>query len=959
MQRPPSTAPSARPGRAGLALRIAAGLLLGIAPVGILAGCFGSNAGSARVPTVKLDFEKYTLPNGLDVILRKDSRLPLVAVNIWYHVGPANEAAGRTGFAHLFEHMMFQGSGHMEPDSYFAHLEGAGASFVNGTTDFDRTNYLEDVPSNQLELALWLESDRMGFLLDRLDQGMLSNQQDVVRNERRQSIENAPYGLAEEQVFHMLYPAGHPYYASVMGSHADIQAAKLEDVRDFFKRYYAPNNASLAIVGDIDIENTKKLVEKYFGSIPRGPEVPPVTVQTPPITQERRAVVTDRVELPRVYLSWISPPIFKPGDAEADLASRILGAGKASRLYRSLVYDKKIAQDVSAGQQSLTLGSVFQVTATAKPGHSAEELEGEIDAQIDSLAKFGPSAEELDAAKNKITSNLIISLENLGGFSGVANRLNFYNHHLKDPGYINQDLARYAAVTGDQVKQFVATQLGKNQRVVVHAVPGEKVIPPEPPTPPTPSKTAAVTPVESKEPWRKQKPQPGVLSAAPLPSAKTFKLANGLTVYLVESHALPVVSAHLQLRSGSAADPVQLPGLAGFTVAMLDEGTHKRDALGIAREIESLGAQMGSSTISDGSSIWVEGLRQNIDKTLDVMSDIVLDPTFPANEIERVRNDRRTAVLQEKDSPVQTALRVTTASLFGSTHPYGHVPLGTEQAIQTIKQDDLVKFYRSSFGPENAALVLAGDITEPEARKLAEKAFGAWKGAGTPIPPPPAGTRIPERVVIVDKPSAPQTMLLLAQQGVMRSDPDYEKLNVANQILGGLFSSRLNLNLREKHGFTYGAFSAVVERRGVAPIYAGASVRTDVTGRAVEESFKEVNGMLAREVSPDELKLAKESITRSLPALFETSESTVGTIGSLFLFDLPPDYYQSLPARIESMTAGEVFDATKRRLKPDDMLVVAVGDRKQVESQLAKLKLGSVAYRTAEGGEPATAMKNP
>src|SRR5574341_120739 len=323
-----------------VALALAAALLSA-------SGCSRTDAkGGGEAPVVKLEFEKYTLPNGLDVILRKDSRLPIVAVNLWYHVGPANEAAGRTGFAHLFEHMMFQGSGHTEDDSYFKHLEGAGASFVNGTTDFDRTNYLEDVPSNQLELALWLESDRMGFLLDKLDQTMLSNQQDVVRNERRQGIENAPYGLPQEELFNLLFDKTHPYHAIVIGSHEDVQAARLQDVHEFFKKYYAPNNASLAIVGDIDIAKTKALVEKYFGTIPRGPEVDAVNVQTPPITEERRAVVTDRVELPRVYMTWITAPIFKPGDAEAVVAARILGGGKASRLYESLVYRKKIAQTV-------------------------------------------------------------------------------------------------------------------------------------------------------------------------------------------------------------------------------------------------------------------------------------------------------------------------------------------------------------------------------------------------------------------------------------------------------------------------------------------------------------------------------------------------------------------------------------------------------------------------------------
>src|SRR5262245_56110086 len=417
------------------------------AAIPVLAGVLGSAASApgavaSAPPRVDLGFQKYTLPNGLEVILREDHRLPIVAVNLWYHVGPANETAGRTGFAHLFEHMMFQGSGHVGDDQHFKLLEGAGASMINGTTDFDRTNYMEDIPSNQLELALWLESDRMGFLLDRLDQPKLSNQQDVVRNERRQSVENAPYGLVEEEVFHQLFPKGHPYYASVIGSHEDIQAAKLEDVKEFFRRYYAPNNASLAIVGDIDVAKTKALVEKYFGTISRGPAVPPVEAKTPAITAERRSVVKDKIELPKVYLDWLTPAIFQPGDAEADMTARILGGSKASRLYKALVYEKKIAQAVTAGQQSLVLGSVFQITATAKPGHTAEELEKAIDAELAAFAANGPTADEVAAAQNAIFSSMVLSLENLGSFGGVANRLNMYNHFLKDPGYLNKDLAR-------------------------------------------------------------------------------------------------------------------------------------------------------------------------------------------------------------------------------------------------------------------------------------------------------------------------------------------------------------------------------------------------------------------------------------------------------------------------------------------------------------------------------------
>src|SRR6185436_12577579 len=299
---------------------------------------------AAGVPTIP--FEKYTLANGLEVILSEDHRLPLTAVNLWYHVGPANEVRGRTGFAHLFEHMMFQGSKHVPSDEHFKILEGAGASSINGTTDFDRTNYFETVPSNQLELALWMESDRMGYLLDKVDRAAFTNQKDVVRNERREG-ENQPYTVAEEAMFHQLFPSTHPYYASVIGSHADIQAAELEDVKTFFKQYYTPNNASLAIVGDIDKDATKKLVEKYFGPLKRGPDVPPISMTTPPIQAEKRQIVTDKVELPRVYMAWITSPFFKPGDADADIAATVLGGGKSSRLYKSLVYDKQIAQTVT------------------------------------------------------------------------------------------------------------------------------------------------------------------------------------------------------------------------------------------------------------------------------------------------------------------------------------------------------------------------------------------------------------------------------------------------------------------------------------------------------------------------------------------------------------------------------------------------------------------------------------
>src|SRR5262245_13296774 len=928
-------------------------LVLALAGVTLLAavGCSAPLGRENEVPSVKLEFEKYTLPNGLEVILHRDPRLPIAAVNLWYHVGPANETAGRTGFAHLFEHMMFQGSGHVASDHYFELLEGAGASFINGTTDFDRTNYMEDVPSNQLELALWLESDRMGFLLDRLDQHMLSNQQSVVRNERRQSVEDAPYGIVQEAVFHNLYPEGHPYHASVIGSHADIQAAELVDVRGFFARYYCPNNASLAIVGDIDVPRTKALVEKYFASIPRGREAPNLDVKTPPITSEKRLIVADKVELPRIYLAWITPPSFQDGDAEARVAAQLLGGGKASRLYKSMVYERKVAQTVTAEQKSLTLGSVFQITCTAKPGHTLEEMEAMVDSELARLASEGPTEQELSSAKNAIWSGMIMSLERLGGFGGVADRLNMYNHYLKDPDYLNKDLARYGAVTVDGVRRFAADQLGKNKRVVVYGVPGTQVLAAQPPqgqvTPESPTR------VESKEPWRNEQPKPSATSGAPLPSAKRFELANGLAVYLVESHDLPIVAARLVVRSGSAADPAEFPGLAGFTAAVLDGGTSTRDALGIARELEAIGANLATGSSNDGSFVSCKALKQNAEAALVIMSDVVLNPSFPGSEVDRIRDDRLTAMVEQRDSPFQTANRVLMMNLYGPDHPYGHVPLGSEEAVKAATREDLIGFYRAGYAPKNAALVVAGDLTEAEARKLATNAFGTWQGGGAEAPRPDAGTRAPERVLVVDRPGSQQTAVLVGQAGVARSDTDYERLNVMNTVLGGVFASRLNMNLREDKGWTYGVFSFLAENRGVAPLVIRGGVETSHTGPAIGEMIREAQGMLKTEVTEDELTLAKESISRSLPALFETTSRTVDTIETLYLYDQPPDYYEGLPARLSGMTAAEVLAATKRHLTPDEMLVIAVGDRAKIMPQIVALDLGPIGQRNADG----TALK--
>jgi len=907
-----------------------------------------ATASQSETPTIK--FEKYTLANGLVVILSEDHRLPLVSTNIWYHVGPANELPGRTGFAHLFEHMMFEGSKHVRGNGHIRFLEAAGASDLNGTTDFDRTNYFETLPSNQLELALWLESDRMGYLPDRLDQASLTNQQDVVRNERRQSIENSPYGIVEEAIFHKLFPIGHPYYADVMGSHADIQAAKIEDVRNFFKLYYAPNNASLAIVGDFDPAKAKQLVEKYFGALKRGAAVPKIAAVTPPITAERRAVIHDQVELPRVYEAWLTSPIFKPGDALADLSSDILGGGKSSRLYRKLVYEKQIALDVTASQNSLILGSVFEIAVTARPGHTPEEIEKAIDEELAAFRKDGPTPAELKRAQNGVETRTIQGLQRLGGFGGIADRLNEYNHYLGTPDYLQQDLARYQNATVESIRAFAQEQLKPSSRVVVYGVPGKPDLGPDVPTPQTQQKgkNTGGEAVNAEAPWRANPPQAAPAPQLNLPVPDIFKLENGLTVVYNYRPGLPVVAVDLVFNTGSGANPVDKPGLASFTANMLQQGS-KRSATQIADEAALLGTTLFSSANMDGSSVGTSALSKNFSGALDLVADIVLHPTFPPEEVERRRAARLAALANDRGEPNIVVSRTGVGALFGPRHPFGYDNAGTEESNKTMSREDMMNFWRINYVPNNAALVVAGNISRDELKALATEKFGGWSTGEAARPQIGAPETTKARIVIVDRPGAQQTMTRLLQLAVGRATPDYAALEVMNSELGGLFSSRINLNLREEHGFTYGASSQFVYRRSQGYFGVGGGIRTDATAPAVTEMFKEIRRMIDTPMTAEELTLAKDSQSRSLPGMFEASSEAAGALAEIFLYDLSPDYYAKLPERLSAVTAADAEAVAKKYLHPEQMILICVGDRAKIEPELKKLDLGAIEIRDADG----------
>jgi zinc protease len=899
-----------------------------------------------KVPELK--YEKFVMPNGLVVLMHEDHRLPLVAVDLWYHVGPLNEPAGRTGFAHLFEHMMFEGSEHVGEKAHIKYVEGAGATDVNGTTDFDRTNYFETVPSNQLELALWLESDRMGFLLEGLDREKLTNQRDVVRNERRQG-EGTPYELANEEVYHLLFPKTHPYYANVIGSHADIEAARLNDVRDFFKQFYTPNNATLAIAGDFDTAKLKTLLTKYFGPIPQGPKVDPVTLTTAPITEQKRATVTDTVKLPQLRVAFLTPPAYTPGDADADLLTHILGGAKASRLDQVLVYKQQVAQSVRCTNDSLKLTSIMECSITAKPNVKLEDLEATFWQELARLQTDGPTKEELDSARAVDLTQKITGLERLGGFGGVADTLNRYNQYTGDPGYLGKDLARFQSASQASLKEVAAKYLNKNQAAVVYCIPGKKVVDDVPRSPADTDANVKLTPpytaaFEDQQNWRKTAPAPGPAVAFSLPTPKTFALKNGLQVYLVEDKQLPVLSASIVSRAGSENNAPPQAGLATITAALLNEGTTTRNATQLAEVTESVGARLATGATMDAASANITLLSNNTDAGLSLLSDVVLHPAFNPDDLERIRKQRLVSIAQETDSAIATARRVGPRLLFGD-QPYGESPIGTLDSVRSFTRDDVTNFYAKHYGSADSALILSGDVSVEEAKRLAEHYFGAWTGsaaADVTIPPAPEAPTL--RIALVDKPGAPQTALVVYGLGVPVTTPDLQTLQVMNYVLGGAFASRINMNLREVHGFTYGANSVFATYREGGAFYAGGLIKTDVTAPATQQLMLELKRIQSEPPTEAEVKEAKVARVQSLPGQFETTNATTNAMAAIFLYKRPLDYYAKLPAAYLAVTPDAVERVAKADVHPNHLIIVAVGDRSKIEPSLKELNLAPIEF---------------
>jgi zinc protease len=880
---------------------------------------------AAQEKLPEIAFEKYELPNGLDVILHVDHSIPMITVNVWYHVGSKNEKKGRTGFAHLFEHLMFEGSEHIP--NYDEPMEKIGG-FSNGSTSFDRTNYWENLPSNYLEMGLWLEADRLGYLLPVMDQEKLDTQRGVVQNEKRQGVDNQPYGRAQEILLKMLYPGDHPYSWSVIGSLEDLSAASLEDVKDFFKSYYTPNNASLCVAGDFDPEVAKKLIEKHFASIPPGPPIERLKKWIPELQGVKRTSTTDKIELPRVYMAWHSPALYEPGDAEFDLLSDILSSGKTSRLYQALVYEQEIAQDVSTYQASRELASSFHITVTAREGIALQRLEKAIDSELKKILEEGVSARELEQVQVNWEADFVRSLEKVGGFGGKADILNGYNVYLGDPDKLQWDLDRYARVEPVDIQRCAQKYLDMNKRVIVHFLPQGDL--------------TSVVDMLDRVPEPPPLPEPGFTA----PTIQTATLSNGAQLLLVEDYSLPLLQVNLSLKNGWAADPGDRPGAAALTADLLDEGTKTKTALEIAEEVRSLGAYFSTSSTFDSSDISLNILKSKLDPGLTLMSDVVQNPTFPEEELQRKKKLYLGRIQQEARQPLYVGLKLFFRKLYGDEHPYAQ-PLtgsGTPESVQALSRDDLVSFYKTNYSPGNAGFIVVGDISLQEAKAKLEKAFGAWRGqeaAPAPIeePTPLASTQI----FLVDKPGAAQSILVVGNLGLKRSHPDYTACEVVNNALGGMFTSRLNSNLREDKAYTYGVGSFFMGVRGTGPFVCYTQVQTEFTKESIHEIVKELRGIAGdNPLAGTELKASKDNLIKSYPQNFETFGGTAGQLDEIFTYALSQDQWKNYVAEVQAVDDSTALRVAKKYIRPEALLIVVVGDREKIESKIQELNLGSL-----------------
>jgi len=892
-----------------------------------------STLANEDLPEIK--YEKFTLPNGLRVIVHEDRKIPVVAVNIWYHVGSKDERPGKTGFAHLFEHLMFNGTENYN-NEYFGPFQQVGATDMNGTTNNDRTNYFENVPTPALDLALWMESDRMGHLLGVVNEEKLDEQRGVVQNEKRQG-ENQPYGRVFLQASKSTFPVGHPYSWTTIGSLEDLNAATLEDVQTWFKTYYGPNNAVLSLAGDINADEAKEIVTKYFGDIPPGPSPIKKKKWIAKRSGEKREIMYDRVPNTRIYKVWNTPEIGSPEHTHFELMASLLTGGKNSSLYQELVYKRRLATSVSAFYYDRELAGQFWIAVDLANGQSLAELEAALDDTLSEFIKRGPNAKRLKNTKTSIRASWIKGLQRIGGFGGKSDLLAYSEVYSGDPGAYLKFINDMMDITNKDIKTTASAWLTDGAYVLT-------VVPEE-------NRTFSSESVVD----RTQLPFPTDFPVLDLPKIQRAKLSNGLDVVLAERHDVPMINLSFQIKSGHATDPKEQPGLANFTMSMLTEGTGSYDALELSDRLEELGTDLYTNTGLDVSSVNISSLKSNFVDSLKIMHEVITDSTFDQTEIERKKSRWLAGIDQSLSTPNGMVSNLIPEILYGENHPYAK-PFsgdGTRESIQWMSREDLINYKQRFIAPSNASLIVVGDTTLDEVVPMLESQFGKLtenkmlKGARLDY----EVENQPEtrRVYLVDKPGAVQSLIVAGQLMPAIGSSDEIDIDLMNRVIGGSFTSRLNMNLREDKSWSYGVRTRLSQYKGPRPMLVYAPVQTDKTIPSIQEIIREYDEYLSSNPAKDEeLEAIVKDLSLGLIGDYETFGALMSGLSGIVSQGRDDNYIDTLPTKYRSMTIDDINSAAKRYLDPSIWTWVIVGDLSKIEEGIEELNLGKIEVITLD-----------
>ncbi|MEG3177207.1 pitrilysin family protein [Sphingomonas sp. RB3P16] len=888
------------------------------------------------VRQVDIPYSEFRLPNGLRVIVNTDRKAPVVAVSVWYNVGSKFETKGKTGFAHLFEHLMFNGSENA-PKDYFTYTKEIGATDLNGTTYFDRTNYFETVPVAALERALFLESDRMGYLLGAITPAVVDEQRGVVQNEKRQG-DNQPFGLVEYKQTEALFPATHPYGHTTIGSMSDLDSASVADVKDWFRSHYGPNNAVLVLSGDVDVATARTLVTKYFGAIPKGPESVVPAADVPTLAAPKVETMKDRVSNTRIYRMWAVPGIDNTDSVALDVAAGVLGGLSSSRLDNALVRKEKIAVRVSANNESFAQIGMFVVSADAKPGVDPALVAKRLDEIIADVIANGPTADEVARVATRDTAARIAGLESTGGFGGKAVALAEGALYRNDPGFYKKQLAELAGETPARVKAATAKWLTRPVYALT-VVPGAR----EAYVEATPPVKVAIAPEPEFKGTRGALPPVGTLSSLVFPKVEHSKLKNGIELVYAYRNAVPITQAAISFDAGVAADVPGKLGTQQLTLDMLDEGTTTRDSIAIAEAKERLGTTITSGSAPDRTVVGFFTPSANLAASTELLSDIVRHPRFDPAEVARVKNQQLARISAELTSPQGLASRVYPKLVYGAGYPYAKgIGAGDPKAVAALTRDDLVAFQQAWLRPDKAKIFVVSDRPLAEVKAAFDARFGDWTPTG------PAGvkdfskaaTPSTPKIVLIDRPDSPQSFIIAGAPTPLVGTDDLLTVTTANDSLGGDFLSRVNMDLREARHWSYGVNGSFRRAQYATPYLLGTGVQADRTGdsiKSLQVDFKEF--LTTKGITDTEFAQTITDSVRSLPGNFETSGAVLGALQSNDLYRRPDDYYATLPQKYRAMTKGELDAAARAALDPSRFVWVVVGDAAKVRGQLDSIGL--------------------